>query len=70
MTHDQGVRRHVSVHQPLYALFEYFWDSTHKAIFFAILALSFWYLGSRAEKIWNLGGLTRKDGTTARHDKV
>ncbi|GAA5194799.1 DUF2157 domain-containing protein [Ferrimonas gelatinilytica] len=34
--------------------FEYFWDSTHKAIFFAILALSFWFLGSRAEKIWRL----------------
>ncbi len=36
--------------------FEYFWDSIHKAIFFAILAISFWYLGSRAEKIWNLEG--------------
>ncbi|KXS54530.1 MAG: hypothetical protein AWU57_1101 [Marinobacter sp. T13-3] len=34
--------------------FEYFWDSTHKAIFFAVLAASFWYLGTRAEKIWNL----------------
>lgn len=34
--------------------FEYFWDSTHKAIFFAILALSFWYLGTKAEKIWQL----------------
>jgi hypothetical protein len=34
--------------------FEYFWEGTHKAIFFAILALSFWYLGSRAEKIWHL----------------
>ncbi|MFQ3261697.1 hypothetical protein [Reinekea sp.] len=34
--------------------FEYFWDDTHKAIFFAVLALSFWYLGSRAEKIWQL----------------
>ena len=37
--------------------FEYFWDNLHKAIFFAILAVSFWYLGSRAEKIWNLRGL-------------
>jgi hypothetical protein len=36
--------------------FEYFWDNIHKAIFFAILAVSFWYLGSRAEKIWNLDG--------------
>ncbi|HHJ13757.1 MAG TPA: DUF2157 domain-containing protein [Gammaproteobacteria bacterium] len=34
--------------------FEYFWEGTHKAIFFAILAMSFWYLGSRAEKIWRL----------------
>lgn len=41
--------------------FEYFWDNTHKAIFFAILAVSFWYLGSRAEKIWNLGGLPKHD---------
>lgn len=40
--------------------FEYFWDNTHKAIFFAILAGSFWYLGSRAEKIWNLGELTKQ----------
>ncbi|MCL1981062.1 MAG: DUF2157 domain-containing protein [Proteobacteria bacterium] len=35
--------------------FEYFWDATHKAIFFALLAVSFWYLGSRAEVIWRLG---------------
>jgi hypothetical protein len=35
--------------------FEYFWDSLHKAVFFAILGLSFWLLGSRAEKIWLLG---------------
>ena len=34
--------------------FEYFWKSTHKAIFFLILAVSFWFIGSRAEKIWNL----------------
>ena len=41
--------------------FEYFWDNIHKAIFFALLAVSFWYLGSRAEKIWNLGELTKQD---------
>jgi hypothetical protein len=35
--------------------FEFFWDATHKAIFFAILALSFWVIGSKAEKIWHLG---------------
>ncbi len=33
--------------------FEYFWDSVHKAIFFAILGLSFWLIGQRAERIWN-----------------
>ncbi len=35
--------------------FEYFWGTLHKAVFFAILALSFWIIGSRAEKIWQLG---------------
>jgi hypothetical protein len=35
--------------------FEYFWDSIHKAAFFAVLAVSFWYLGSRAEAIWHFG---------------
>jgi hypothetical protein len=34
--------------------FEYFWDSWHKALFFCILAASFWLIGRRAEKIWNL----------------
>jgi hypothetical protein len=38
--------------------FEFFWDETHKAIFFLILAASFWLLGTRAEKIWNLEFLT------------
>lgn len=35
--------------------FELFWNSIHKAVFFALLGLSFWYLGTKAEKIWNLG---------------
>ena len=35
--------------------FEFFWGTLHKALFFAILALSFWWIGSRAEKIWHLG---------------
>lgn len=35
--------------------FEYFWDYSHKAIFFGILGISLWYLGSKAEKIWCLG---------------
>jgi hypothetical protein len=36
--------------------FEYFWDHTNKTIFFAILAGSFWLIGRKAEKIWNLRG--------------
>ncbi|ULA64404.1 MAG: conserved membrane protein of unknown function [Nitrospira sp.] len=35
--------------------FELFWNSLHKAVFFAVLAMSFWYIGSKAETIWNLG---------------
>ncbi|PSU26854.1 hypothetical protein CTM97_20160 [Photobacterium phosphoreum] len=35
--------------------FEFFWGTLHKALFFAILALSFWWIGSRAEKLWQLG---------------
>ncbi|PIF30144.1 hypothetical protein CLU81_0549 [Flavobacterium sp. 9] len=34
--------------------FEYFWNKNNKAIFFLILAISFWFIGQRAEKIWNL----------------
>ena len=34
--------------------FEYFWDSWHKALFFSVLAASFWLIGRRAEKIWNV----------------
>jgi len=33
--------------------FEYFWDSMHKALFFAIIAISFWIVGKQAEKIWS-----------------
>ncbi|MCL2651998.1 MAG: DUF2157 domain-containing protein [Candidatus Azobacteroides sp.] len=40
--------------------FEYFWNITHKAIFFIILAASFWLIGRRAEKIWNLEFLKKK----------
>ena len=32
--------------------FEYFWNSMHSAAFFFLLALSLWYIGSRAERIW------------------
>ncbi|ANH82183.1 hypothetical protein A8C56_15490 [Niabella ginsenosidivorans] len=31
--------------------FEYFWDKTNKGIFFAILALSFWLVGHKAEQM-------------------
>jgi hypothetical protein len=34
--------------------FEYFWNLTPKAIFFIVLALSFWIIGRKAEKIWNI----------------
>lgn len=40
--------------------FEYFWNATHKAIFFAILGASLWYIGSKAEKIWNIGNDRKK----------
>jgi hypothetical protein len=30
--------------------FEYFWDRTNKGLFFAILALSFWWVGKKAEQ--------------------
>ncbi|MFD0942134.1 DUF2157 domain-containing protein [Pedobacter boryungensis] len=36
--------------------FEYFWDSWHKALFFSVLAISFWLIGRKAEKIWKLNG--------------
>lgn len=34
--------------------FEFFWNELHKGIFFSILALSLWYVGTKAETIWNL----------------
>ena len=34
--------------------FEYFWKPLHKSVFFMILALLFWFVGSRAERLWNL----------------
>jgi hypothetical protein len=30
--------------------FEYFWDRTNKGLFFALLALSFWFVGKKAEQ--------------------
>ncbi len=40
--------------------FEYFWESWHKALFFTVLALSFWLIGLKAEKIWNLEFLKKE----------
>jgi hypothetical protein len=37
--------------------FEYFWDSTNHTLFFGILAVSFWLIGRKAEKIWNRGAV-------------
>lgn len=52
--------------------FEYFWDAAPKAVFFIILAASFWLIGRKAETIWTLGrdgrppspspGVEREDG--------
>ncbi|RYE22784.1 MAG: hypothetical protein EOP42_24010 [Sphingobacteriaceae bacterium] len=33
---------------------EYLWENINKTLFFAILGLSFWLIGRKAEKIWNL----------------
>lgn len=38
--------------------FEYLWNNMHKALFFFILALSFWFVGRWSERIWNLGKAT------------
>ncbi len=35
--------------------FELFWNTLHKAIFFAVLGISFWYLGTKAETLWRVG---------------
>lgn len=40
--------------------FEYFWESFHKTVFFAILALTFWLIGSHAEKLWQIGNRTSR----------
>lgn len=41
--------------------FEYFWETWHKAVFFLVLALSFWLIGRKAEKIWNLEFLKNEE---------
>jgi len=49
--------------------FEYFWNGLHKAVFFFILALSFWLVGSRAERIWNIGS-GKKDTAPTLFDEI
>ena len=46
--------------------FELFWNNLHKALFFALLAASFWYIGSKAETIWNVG---KRDGQEGAQDR-
>ncbi|PSU36455.1 hypothetical protein C9I99_01100 [Photobacterium lutimaris] len=41
--------------------FEYFWDAMHKTVFFAILALSFWLIGTKAEKLWQLSHIKENE---------
>jgi hypothetical protein len=41
--------------------FEYLWDVTDKTIFFSVLAVSFWLLGRKAEKIWNIEFLKKEN---------
>lgn len=43
--------------------FEYLWDNINRAIFFSILALSFWLIGRKAEKIWSGYFLKKTTGT-------
>ena len=43
--------------------FELCWDGLHKAVFFAVLGVSFWLIGSRAESIWQMRSLKRQVGT-------
>ena len=45
------------------AFFQYFWDGLHKAIFFAILGVSFWLLGRKAETLWKLRGMPKRQDT-------
>lgn len=56
LRYDDGVARGFGITFFLINLytkyFEYFWNVTHKAIFFFLLGLSFWVIGSHAEKLW------------------
>lgn len=41
--------------------FEYLWDNVNRAIFFMLLAASFWIIGRKAEKIWRGNFLKKTD---------
>lgn len=43
--------------------FEYFWDRTNKGLFFALLALSFWFVGRKAEQ-WRTKELELENAKT------
>lgn len=66
LRHDDGVCRGFGLtflFINLYTrFFEYFWDSLHKAVFFGALAVSFWYVGRRAEAIWHFGKRELRSG--------
>lgn len=47
--------------------FEFFWNGTHKAIFFILLAVSFWWIGRHAEKLWNLEFLSNQSQMKKNH---
>lgn len=48
--------------------FEFFWNGTHKALFFIVLAVSFAAVGRWAEKIWTLGFLRREKDSPYRNE--
>lgn len=56
LKHDDGISRGFGITFLAINLytkyFEYFWNVADKTFFFLALGLSFWLIGSRAEKIW------------------
>lgn len=59
LKYDDGISRGFGISFLLINLytrfFEFFWGSMHKALFFAVLGISFWFIGRYAEKIWSMG---------------
>ena len=50
--------------------FEYFWNESNTAVFFSILAGSFWLIGRKAEKIWNLNDTAKDEPKDAPDDQA